>query len=683
MVEPILSQGYGYGFALGVGSGFAILMVSISFLISKYMGQPQNSERFSTASRNVGSGLIASSTVSAWTWPATLLLSGTWSYIYGISGAWLYAVGGTVQITLFAFLALQIKRRAPTAHTVSETIHVRFGKAGHLLYLCYCAATNVMVSSLLLLGGSQAFAAATGMHTVAASFLIPFTVVIYTALGGLKATFISDWVHTVIVYIILIVIAYTVFCTSPLIGSPGKMWDLLKAVQQVFPKQSGTSYLSFKDKDMVLLTWSVMLGGLSSVFGDPGYSQRAIASNSKSVFVGYMMGGICWMIIPFALGSSAGLACRALLLNPASITYPRELTGEEVGASLPFLYGLASIFGKSGAAAGLVMLEMSVTSATSAELIAFSTIVTYDMYRTYVNPRASGKQLIRTSHAGVIFFGLFMAALAVVFNYCHVTVSWLLSFVGIVLNPEVPAVTLSLFWPRMTKLSLLIGVPLGTLSGIACWIGATYHYAGGAINRDTLMTTEATFIGNIVSLFSCGIYIVVISLIKPDGNFQMERYTEELKIADDLDSDEQDALAFTEDDDKLLGLQTWLSLFINVFLFLGVYIVLTCALYGWGKDLSRGSFTAFMVVMLIWLLVAALYIILAPLWQGRKTIKTIVAGLCGKETQYVDKQAAVRNNTEYNIKMTPLSDSITSESNLSVKGEKLGDCNQSPDYKNV
>ncbi|SCU98964.1 LANO_0F00320g1_1 [Lachancea nothofagi CBS 11611] len=647
MVEHILSQGYGYGFAVGVGAGFAILMVIISTLLSKYMGQVQTSERFSTASRNVSSGLIASSTVSAWTWPATLLLSGTWSYIYGISGAWLYAVGGTIQITLFAFLALQIKRRAPTAHTVSETVYIRFGKAGHLVYLCYCAATNVMVSSLLLLGGSQAFAATTGMHTVAASFLLPLTVVIYTALGGLKATFISDWVHTVIIYVILIVTAYTVYCSSPLIGSPGRMWDLLKEAQEIFPNTSGTSYLSFKDKNMVLLTWSVMLGGLSSVFGDPGYSQRAIASDSKSVFMGYMMGALCWMIIPFALGSSAGLACRALLTNPASVTFPNPLSEDEVGASLPFIYGLAAIFGKSGAAAGLVMLEMSVTSATSAELIAFSSITTYDLYRTYFNPGASGQKLVRASHISVVCFGLFMAALAVVFNYINVTVSWLLSFLGIVLNPEVFAVTLALFWPKMTKLSLLIGVPLGTVSGVVCWIGATYHYAGGTINRATLMTTEATFIGNIVSLFSSAIYIVAISLIKPEGSFNLDSFKWEVRVADDIDTEEQEALVLSEKDEKLLNAQTWLSLFINLFLLLGVYVVLTCALYGWGGDLSRGSFTAFMIVMLIWLVLAALYIILTPLWQGRRAIKTVTLRLCGRKPELSDRPS-VQNSTDSN-----------------------------------
>lgn len=600
------------------------------------MGQVQNSERFSTASRSVESGLIASSTVSAWTWPATLILSGTWAYLHGISGAWLYAVGGTIQITLFAFLALQIKQRAPSAHTVSEMLYVRFGKSGHIMYLCYCAATNVMVSSLLLLGGSQAFAAATGMHTVAASFLLPLNVVVYTALGGLKATFISDWVHTVIIYVILLTTCYTVYCNSSLIGSPGKMWELLKDAQVAFPSSSGKSYLSFKDKDMILLTWSVMLGGLSSVFGDPGYSQRAIAASPRSVFNGYMLGGICWMIIPFALGSSAGLACRALLTSTSSVTYPNPLSGAEVGAGLPFIYGLAAIFGKSGAAAGLLMLFLSVTSATSAELIAFSSVTTYDVYRTYVDPNASGKRLVRASHVSVVCFGLFMAALAVVFNYINVTVSWLLSFVGIVLNPEVAAVTLSLFWPKMTKLSLLIGLPLGTVTGVVCWIGATYSYAGGVLNRDTLMTTEATFIGNIVSLFSCAIYIVGISLLKPESSFDMVEWKYEIKTADDLDSDEHEALLVTASDEKLLRRQGWMSLFINVFLLLGVYVVLTCALYGWGGDLSKGSFTAFMVVMLVWLTVAALYIILTPLWQGRRAIKTIALLVCGKNKNVRD-----------------------------------------------
>lgn len=631
-MEPILNQGYGYGFALGLGAAFAILMIAISKVMSKYSGQVQNSERFSTASRNVGAGLIASSTVSAWTWPATLLVSGTWAYEFGIMGSWMYGVSGTVQITLFVFLALNIKKYAPSAHTVCETFFIRFGKAGHIMYLCYCAATNVIISSLLLLGGSQGFAATTGMPVVAASFLLPLNVIVYTALGGLKATFISDWVHTVIIYLILLVSVYKTYCSSPLIGSPGKMWEMLRDIQEIFPMTTGKSYLSFKSRDMILLPWSITLGGMAAVLGDPGYSQRAIASDSRSVFLGYTMGGLCWWVIPWALGSSAGLACRALLTNPASITFPNELSAIEVDSSMPVIYGLAAIFGKSGAAAGLVMLFMSVTSATSAELIAFSSITTYDIYRTYVNPKATGKQLVRASHIAVMAFGIFMGALSVVFNYIGVTVGWLLSFLGILLNPEVGAVVLCLFWPRMTKLGLLIGAPLGTVTGIVCWLGSTYVYGGHVVNKYTVMTTEATFIGNIVSLFSGIIFIVIFSLLTPkSSSFDLRSLRNAIKAADDVDEEEEKALILTETEEKILVRQSQLSLGVNLFVILGVYVVITCALYGWGGDFSKRSFTAFIVVMMIWLMVAAAAIIFYPLWQGRKTIKKVVLCVLGRQ----------------------------------------------------
>ncbi|GME67293.1 unnamed protein product [[Candida] boidinii] len=626
--ETILSQGYGYGFALGIGAAFALLMACITKILARFMGQVQNSERFSTASRNVKSGLIASSTVSAWTWPATLLSSGAWSYNHGISGGFMYGVGGTIQVTLFLFLAIQIKLRAPAAHTVSECFSVRFGPAGHWMFLCYCVVTNVLVSSLLLLGGSQAFTAATGMHTVAASFLLPLGVMIYTALGGLKATFISDWIHTVIIYVILLVTCYTIYCSSSLIGSPAKMYDLLKEVQDVFPNASGQSYLSFHDKEMFFLTWSVMLGGLSSVFGDPGYSQRAIASDAKSVFQGYLMGGICWWIVPACLGSSAGLACRALLLNPASITYPNALSASEVDSGLPVIYGMAAIFGKSGAAAGLVMLFMSVTSATSAELIAFSSVTTYDIYRTYVNPAATGKQLVNAAHISVVGFSLFMAVLSVIFNYIGVTVGWLLSFIGIILSPEVSAVTMTLFWSKMSKKALLIGAPLGTLTGVGCWLGSTYVYGGHIINKATVMTSEATFIGNITALASAPIYIAILSYVLPDEvPFDLNHFRSDIKMGDDADQEESEAAVVDESEKKLLHKQAWWSVAINIFILLGCYVIIPTALYGSDHDLSKSSFSGLIIVFLIWLLLAALYIVILPLWQGRESLSYVFGHL--------------------------------------------------------
>jgi urea-proton symporter len=51
--------------------------------------------------------------------------------------------------------------------------------------------TNILVSAMLLTGGSAAFTALSGVPTAVACFLLPLGVVIYTMFGGIKATFLT------------------------------------------------------------------------------------------------------------------------------------------------------------------------------------------------------------------------------------------------------------------------------------------------------------------------------------------------------------------------------------------------------------------------------------------------------------------------------------------------------------
>jgi len=52
------------------------------------------------------------------------------------------------------------------------------------------------------------------------------------------------------------------------------------------------------------------------------------------------------------------------------------------------------LMGKSGAILIVTMLFMAVTSAGSAELVAVSSLCTYDIYKTYINPKATGTLLL-------------------------------------------------------------------------------------------------------------------------------------------------------------------------------------------------------------------------------------------------------------------------------------------------
>lgn len=207
----VLSPGFGYGIVIGIGGFFAVLMLGITFLQNRYtMYSTGQSEEFNTASRNVKPGLIAAGIVSSWTWSATLLTSSTFAYSYGIDGPMWYGAMGTFQILLFALIAIKIKSNSPGAHTFPEIVLARHGGFAHITYLFNGFATNMLVGACLNLGGSQVVGALTGMNVYAACFLIPLVVAAYVIAGGLRSTFIADYTHTVILFIAILVFAFTV-----------------------------------------------------------------------------------------------------------------------------------------------------------------------------------------------------------------------------------------------------------------------------------------------------------------------------------------------------------------------------------------------------------------------------------------------------------------------------------------
>ncbi|GMF51591.1 unnamed protein product [[Candida] boidinii] len=128
----VFPQSVGYGIIIGVGAAFAIGMMGLSWLLSKYMNEVQDSEMLSTAKRSIKTGLIASAVVSSWTIGSTLLLSCTTTYNLGVSAAWWYGAGACVQIIIFAVAAIELKRKAPNAHTFQEIVRIRYGAPAHI-----------------------------------------------------------------------------------------------------------------------------------------------------------------------------------------------------------------------------------------------------------------------------------------------------------------------------------------------------------------------------------------------------------------------------------------------------------------------------------------------------------------------------------------------------------------------
>lgn len=126
---------------------------------AKFSNVKMTSEHFNTAGRDVKTGLTAAVIVSQWTWAATLLQSSNVAWNFGISGPFWYAAGASIQVLLFGVLAIEVKRKSPNCHTFLEMVKARWGKTAHFVFTYYAFATNLIVTSMLILGGADCTAA--------------------------------------------------------------------------------------------------------------------------------------------------------------------------------------------------------------------------------------------------------------------------------------------------------------------------------------------------------------------------------------------------------------------------------------------------------------------------------------------------------------------------------------------
>ncbi|KAJ6846476.1 urea-proton symporter DUR3 [Iris pallida] len=366
--KAVLNQGVGYSVILGFGAFFAVFTSFLVWLEKRYVGSRHTSEWFNTAGRNVKTGLIASVIVSQWTWAATILQSSNVAWEYGISGPFWYASGATIQVLLFGVMAIEIKRKAPEAHTVCEIVRARWGTAAHVVFLIFCFMTNIIVTAMLLLGGSAVVNALTGVNIYAASFLIPLGVVVYTLAGGLKATFLASYIHSVIVHIVLVIFVYLVYTASDKLGSPRVVYnhllevasktrvcqDPISHIGQACGPVSGNhkgSYLTMLSSGGFVFGIINIVGNFGTVFVDNGYWVSAIAARPSSTHKGYLLGGLVWFAVPFSLATSLGLGALALDL---------PITASEASRGLVPPATAIALMGKAGSVLLLTMLFMKI-----------------------------------------------------------------------------------------------------------------------------------------------------------------------------------------------------------------------------------------------------------------------------------------------------------------------------------
>ena len=258
----------------------------------------------------------------------------------------------------------------------------------------------------------------------------------------------------------------------------------------------------------------------------PDYN-KAIAASPVHALPGYIIGGLSWFAIPVCFydvhsicetdiqqwlcATTMGLAALALETNPVFPTFPQRMDPADVSAGLVLPYAAVALLGKGGAVATLLIVFMAVTSAMSSELIAVSSIFTYDIYQTYFKPDASGRRLIYMSHCMVVFFGFFMAAFSTGLWYGKISLGYIYLMMGVIISSAVIPATLTLMWDGFNWHAATFSPPLGLACSLIAWL-VTAKKQGGTLSVASTGANDPMLAGNVVALLSPLIFVPIFTL---------------------------------------------------------------------------------------------------------------------------------------------------------------------------
>ena len=190
----------------------------------------------------------------------------------------------------------------------------------------------------------------------------------------------------------------------------------------------------------------------------------------------------------------------------------------DVSAGLVLPYAAVALLGKGGAAATLLIVFMAVTSATSSQLIAVSSICVYDLYRTYIKPDASGKRLIYMSHVIVCGYALFIASFSVGLWYAGISMGYLYVMMGVIISSAVLPAALVLTWSGLNKWAAALSPVLGLCVALVAWL-VTAKKECGEMSVECTGSNMPMLAGNVAALLSPVVFIPILTLIFGKANY--------------------------------------------------------------------------------------------------------------------------------------------------------------------
>lgn len=419
-----------------------------------YYSQTKNMSDYFLGNRRLGPWVTSlsaeASDMSGW------MLMGVpgFAYLAGLNAGWI-AVG--IAIGTWAnwqFVASRLRRYtelAGNALTLPEFLQNRYKDTSNLLRIIpaiFILIFFILYTSSGFVSAGKLFETVFALDFSVAIILGAASVVFYTLIGGFLAVSRTDFIQGVMMFFAILLVP---ICAAMSLGGFG---DTVTAISNFkasmfdpFSKPDGSTISALEI--ISLMAWGI------GYFGQPHILVRFMAIKSTAEIPQATKIAMVWVVLSLAAAVTVGMVGTVYLTTPL----------EGTDAEKVFLVMTNNLFPPIIAGVVLSAVLAAIMSTASSQLLVAASAFAQDFYKTLIRKDATQSELVWISRASV----LIIASIAVYLGFNPnsfildmVAYAW--AGFGAAFGP---ALLMSLFWKRTTRIGVIAGIIVGGVTIIA------------------------------------------------------------------------------------------------------------------------------------------------------------------------------------------------------------------------
>ncbi len=393
------------------------MSATLAFLIAYSVGlsllgvwigrRVESSGAFFVARRRLGPVLLFATILAANIGAGSTVGAAGLGYIHGLS-AWWWVGSAAIGTTLLAVWVGPRMWRAARQHelyTVGDWLEHRYGGSVRLTVVILLWLGTLAILAGQLIAVAWVLNVVAGVPKIAGCIIGGLVMTVYFAAGGLLT---SAWVN--LVELVVLLLGFAIAVPLALAGAGG--WEGVTAAAP----GAAADYFGFWGGGGSAWTYLALL--VPAFIVSPGLIQKVYgARDERTVRVGVGL-------------SAAALALFAFLpplLGMMARTYQPGLTNPELALPTVLTVGLPAAVGTIGLAA---VFSAEISSA-DAILFMLSTSLSEDLFRRFVKPNATDREVLRVARWAAVAGGTFGVLLAVLLPSVISSLSIFYSLLGV------------------------------------------------------------------------------------------------------------------------------------------------------------------------------------------------------------------------------------------------------------